>query len=123
MYIAIAPLGTPTGTLPAIEEKMAKSKNVQLLLEQQVYVNGFQKKMKSLKKRLPPKVDEALEQRCPDDMNVDRIKTIIRESDMIWGDKGLSAEEKIRRLYPLQIGTFLSRHGRYVCRTFPICRY
>ena len=44
-----------------------------------------------------------LEQRCLDEMNADRIKTIIRECDTIWGDKGLSVEEKINRLVPYKI--------------------
>lgn len=103
MYIAIAPFDTPTETFPVIEEKRAKSKNVQLPPEQQVYVNGLQKKIKLLKKRLPPKVDEVLEQRCLNDMNADRIKTIIRECDTIWGDKELSVEEKISSLVPYKI--------------------
>ena len=64
---------------------------------------NFKKKIKSLKKHLPPKVDEVLEQRCLDEMNADRIKTIIRECDTIWGDKGLSVEEKINRLVPYKI--------------------
>lgn len=103
LHIAIAPLDTPTETLPVIKEKTTRSKNVQLPLEQQVYVDGLQKKMKSLKKRLPPKVDRALEQRCLDEMNADRIKTIIRECNTIWGDKGLSVEEKINRIVPYKI--------------------
>ncbi|MCS2592508.1 hypothetical protein NXV74_08645 [Bacteroides thetaiotaomicron] len=48
-------------------------------------------------------MDEVLEQRCLDEMNADRIKTIIRECDTIWGDKGLSVEEKINRLVPYKI--------------------
>lgn len=61
------------------------------------------KKNKIPQKHLPPKVDEVLEQRCLDEMNADRIKTIIRECDTIWGDKGLSVEEKINRLVPYKI--------------------
>ena len=98
LHIAIAPLGTPSETLPVIKENTTRSKNAQLPSEQQIYVNELQKKIKSLKKHLPPKVDEVLEQRCLDEMNADRIKTIIRECDTIWGDKGLSVEEKINRL-------------------------
>ena len=100
LHIAIAPLGTPTETLPVIKEKTTRSKNVRLPPEQQAYINGVQKKIKSLKKRLPPKVDEALEQRCLDEMNAGRIKAIIRECDKIWGDKVLSVEKKIDRLVP-----------------------
>ncbi|MFT0445325.1 hypothetical protein ACMSD2_08000 [Bacteroides thetaiotaomicron] len=48
-------------------------------------------------------MDEVLEQRRLDEMNADRIKTIIRECDTIWGDKGLSVEEKINRLVPYKI--------------------
>ncbi|MCD7850360.1 MAG: hypothetical protein LUH63_11850 [Parabacteroides sp.] len=103
LHIAIAPLGTPTETLPVIEEKTTRSKNAQLPPEQQIYVDGLQKRIKSLKKHLPPKVDKVLEQCCLDEMNADRIKTIIRECDTIWGDKGLSAEEKINRLVPYKI--------------------
>lgn len=103
LHIAIAPLGTPTETLPVIEEKTTRSKNAQHPPEQQIYVDGLQKRIKSLKKHLPPKVDKVLEQRCLDEMNVDRIKTIIRECDTIWGDKGLSAEGKINRLVPYKI--------------------
>ena len=93
LHIAIAPLGTPSETLPVIKENTTRSKNAQLPSEQQIYVNELQKKIKSLKKHLPPKVDEVLEQRCLNDMNADRIKTIIRECDTIWGDKELSVEE------------------------------
>ena len=103
LHIAIAPLGTPSETLPVIKENTTRSKNAQLPSEQQIYVNELQKKIKSLKKHLPPKVDEVLEQRCLDEMNADRIKTIIRECDTIWGDKGLSVEEKINRLVPYKI--------------------
>ena len=103
LHIAIAPLGTPSETLPVIKENTTRSKNAQLPSEQQIYVNELQKKIKSLKKHLPPKVDEVLEQRRLDEMNADRIKTIIRECDTIWGDKGLSVEEKINRLVPYKI--------------------
>ncbi|EQM95208.1 hypothetical protein OFAG_02233 [Oxalobacter formigenes HOxBLS] len=103
LHIAIAPLGTPTRTFPAIEEKTTRSKNPRLPPEQQAYVNRLQKKIRSLKKRLPPRVDEVLEQRCLDEINAGKIKTIIRECDTIWGDKGLSVEEKIGRLVPYKI--------------------
>ena len=108
LHIAIAPLGTPTDTIPVIKEKTARGKNAQLPPEQQAYVSGLQKKIKSLKKRLPPKVDEVLEQRCLDEMNAGRIKTIIRECDTIWGDKGLSVEEKVGRLVPYKIEIYES---------------
>lgn len=62
LHIAIAPLGTPTETLPVIEEKTTRSKNAQLPPEQQIYVDGLQKRIKSLKKHLPPKVDKVLEE-------------------------------------------------------------
>jgi hypothetical protein len=110
LYIAIASLGTPTEILPVIKEKTTRSKNVQLPPEQQTYIIGLQKKIKSLKKRLPPKVDEVLEQRCLNEMNASKIKAIIRECDTIWNNKELSIEEKIGRLvsYKIEIYDLMS---------------
>ena len=98
LHIAIAPLGTPTEALPVIEEKAARGRNAQLPPEWQAYVGELQKRIKAFKKRLPPKVDKTLEQRCLDEMNADRIKTIIRECNTIRGDNELSVKEKINRL-------------------------
>ena len=80
LCISIAPLETPTEKLPIIEEKSAKGKNELLLPEQQAYVDELKKKIKALKKLLPPKVDEALEQRYLDYMNAERIKAIIQDA-------------------------------------------
>lgn len=103
LYISIAPLGTPTETLPVIEEKPVKGKNDQLPPERQAYVDELKKKIKVLKKLLPPKVDEALEQRYLDDMNADRLKEIIQDCTKIWSNSDLSIEEKLYQLIPYKI--------------------
>lgn len=62
-----------------------------------------QKKIKALKKLLPPKVDEALEQRYLDYMNAERIKAIIQDCTKIWSNPDLPVEEKISQLIPYKI--------------------
>ena len=94
---------TPTEKLPIIEEKSAKGKNEQLPPEQQAYVDELKKKIKALKKLLPPKVDEALEQRYLDYMNAERIKAIIQDCTQIWSNPDLPVEEKISQLIPYKI--------------------
>ena len=103
LCISIAPLETPTEKLPIIEEKSAKGKNELLPPEQQAYVDELKKKIKALKKLLPPKVDEALEQRYLDYMNAERIKAIIQDCTKIWSNPELSVEEKISQLIPYKI--------------------
>ena len=103
LCISIAPLETPTEKLPIIEEKSAKGKNELLLPEQQAYVDELKKKIKALKKLLPPKVDEALEQRYLDYMNAERIKAIIQDCTKIWSNPDLPVEEKISQLIPYKI--------------------
>lgn len=71
--------------------------------EQQAYVGELKKKIKALKKLLPPQVDEALEQRYLDYMNADRIKAIIQDCTKIWSNPELSIEEKISQLVPYKI--------------------
>lgn len=103
LSISIAPLGTPTETLPVVEEKLTKSKKVLLPPKQQTYLDTLKRKIKALKKLLPPKVDEVLEQRCLDDMNADRLKEIIQYSTGIWSNPNLSVEEKLNQLIPYKI--------------------
>lgn len=103
LYISIAPLGTPTETLPIIEEKLTRGTKELLSPEQQAYVDELKKKIKALKKLLPPKVDATLEERYLDYMNADRIKAIIQDCTKIWGDSKLSIEEKINQLIPYKI--------------------
>ncbi len=103
LYISIAPLETPTETLPVIKEKLIKDKNVLLPPELQTYLDKLKKKIKTLKKRLPPKIDEALEQRYSSDMNSDRIKEIIQDCTKLWSNPDLSIEEKIHQLIPYKI--------------------
>ena len=103
LCISIAPLETPTEKLPIIEEKSAKGKNELLPPEQQAYVDELKKKIKALKKLLPPKVDEALEQRYLDYMNAERIKVIIQDCTKIWSNPDLPVEEKISQLIPYKI--------------------
>lgn len=103
LCISIAPLETPTEKLPIIEEKSAKGKNELLPPEQQAYVDELKKKIKALKKLLPPKVDEALEQRYLDYMNAERIRVIIQDCTKIWSNPDLPVEEKISQLIPYKI--------------------
>ena len=103
LCISIAPLETPTEKLPIIEEKSEKGKNELLPPEQQAYVDELKKKIKALKKLLPPKVDEALEQRYLDYMNAERIKAIIQDCTKIWSNPDLPVEEKISQLIPYKI--------------------
>lgn len=103
LYISIAPLETPTETLPVIEEKLTKNKKALLPPKQQTYLDELKKKIKNLKKFLPPEVDRALEQHYLDKMNAGRIKEIIQESTKIWSNSELSVEEKISRLIPYKI--------------------
>lgn len=103
LCISIAPLETPTEKLPIIKEKSAKGKNELLPPEQQAYVDELKKKIKALKKLLPPKVDEALEQRYLDYMNAERIKAIIQDCTKIWSNPDLPVEEKISQLIPYKI--------------------
>ena len=79
LCISIAPMEPQTEKIPIIEEKSANGKNELLPPEQQAYVDELKKKIKALKKLLPPKVDEALEQRYLDYMNAERIKAIIQD--------------------------------------------
>ncbi len=102
LYISITPLEAPTETFPVFDES-SKEKKAQLPPEWQTYLAELKKKVKALQKRLPPRIDEALEQRYLNEMNADRLREIVQVCTRIWSNPDLFIEEKLALLIPYKI--------------------